>query len=136
MFACRILTLVALVLLITKGISPQFPPFPPFPLCPLFPRPRPRGATGRSSRDMASERRRGDRFARHWHGVVRLDDAGIAVAAAADRDLAHAVARHKSMFFAEKGADGSPVDYEAAINGMLQLVPSGEARARAAPCAS
>lgn len=48
------------------------------------------------------ERLRGDRFARHWHDVTRLDEAGIAAAAFADRELANAVARHKSMFFAEK----------------------------------
>lgn len=75
------------------------------------------------------ERLRGERFARHWHDVVHLDDAGIAAAAVADRDLARAVARHKSMFFAEKAADGAAVDYEAAITGKLQLVPSGKARA-------
>lgn len=75
------------------------------------------------------ERLRGERFARHWHDVVRLDDVGIADAAAADRDLALAVARHKGMFFAEKAADGAPVDYEAAVSGSLQLVPNGEARA-------
>jgi hypothetical protein len=75
------------------------------------------------------ERLRGERFARHWHDVVRLDDAGIAAAATADRDLALAVARHKGMFFAEKAADGTPVDYEAAVTGQLLLVPGGEARA-------
>ena len=74
------------------------------------------------------ERLRGERFARHWHDVVRLDDAGIAATASADRDLAQAVARHKSMFFAEKAADGATVDYEAAVNGLLQLAPGGEAR--------
>ena len=51
---------------------------------------------------------RGDRFARHWHDVVRLDEAGFAEAAFADRDLADAVARHKLMFFAQKAADGKP----------------------------
>jgi hypothetical protein len=75
------------------------------------------------------ERLRGERFARHWHDVVRLDDAGIAAIASADRDLAQAVAKHKSIFFAEKAANGAPVDYEAAVNGLLQLVPGGEARA-------
>lgn len=74
------------------------------------------------------ERLRGERFARHWHDVVRLDDAGITATASSDRDLAQAVARHKSMFFAEKAADGAPVDYEAAVNGLLELVPGGEAR--------
>lgn len=33
------------------------------------------------------------------------------------------------MFFAEKAADGTPVDYAAAVNGFLQIVPGGEARA-------
>lgn len=74
------------------------------------------------------ERLRGERFARHWHDVVRLDDAGIATAALSDHDLAGAVARHKSMFFAEKAADGAAIDYEAAVGGKLQLAPTGEAR--------
>lgn len=73
------------------------------------------------------ERLRGDRFARHWHDVARLDEAGLAAAAVADRDLARAVARHKSMFFAEKAADRSPIDYTAAVDGGLRLVPAGEA---------
>mgnify|MGYP000423314537 CR=1 FL=1 len=72
------------------------------------------------------ERLRGDRFARHWHDVVRLDEAGFAEAAFADRELANAVARHKSMFFAEKAADRTPIDYAAAVNGGLQLVPVGD----------
>jgi len=73
------------------------------------------------------ERLRGDRFARHWHDVARLDDAGLADAALADRELANAVARHKGMFFAEKAADRSAIDYGAAIDGGLQLVPAGDA---------
>jgi hypothetical protein len=75
----------------------------------------------------SQERLRGDRFARHWHDVVRLDDAGLADAAFADRELANAVARHKGMFFAEKAADRSPIDYVAVVNGGLQLVPGGDA---------
>lgn len=71
------------------------------------------------------DRLRGDRFARHWHDLVRLDEAGFVEAAIADRGLAKAVARHKSMFFPEKAADRSPVDYRAAVNGGLQLVPAG-----------
>lgn len=74
-------------------------------------------------------RLRGERFARHWHDLVRLDDAGFATAALYNRDLANAVARHKSIFFAEKAADGEIIDYETAISGNLQLAPSGEARA-------
>ncbi|AUX78701.1 hypothetical protein NXT3_PB00039 (plasmid) [Sinorhizobium fredii] len=37
-----------------------------------------------------------------------------------------AVAKHKSMFFAEKAADRSPIDYAAAVNGNLVLTPSGD----------
>lgn len=72
------------------------------------------------------ERLRGDRFARHWHDVVRLDDAGFADKAFAERQLANAVAKHKSMFFAEKAADRSPIDYAAAVDGHLVLTPSGD----------
>jgi hypothetical protein len=72
------------------------------------------------------DRLRGDRFARHWHDVARLDEARLAEAAFADRELANAVARHKSMFFAEKAADRMPIDYGAAVNGGLQLVPVGD----------
>ena len=73
------------------------------------------------------QRLRGDRFARHWHDVVRLDEAGLAEAAFADRELAKAVARHKGMFFAEKAADQQWIDYAAAVGGSLRLVPEGDA---------
>jgi hypothetical protein len=49
--------------------------------------------------------------------------------AIADRDLAKSAAQHKSMFFAEKAAERTPIDYEAAVGGGLQLTPSGEGRA-------
>ena len=74
-------------------------------------------------------RHRGQRQSRHWHDLVRLDDAGIAAQAVADRVLARAVARHKAMFFAEKAAAGNRIDYEAIVSGELQLVPEGPARA-------
>ena len=74
------------------------------------------------------ERRRGQRQSRHWHDVVRLDNAGIAARALEDRTLAHSVARHKTMFFAEKDTAGRWIDYEAAVRGTLQLVPGGDAR--------
>jgi hypothetical protein len=73
--------------------------------------------------------RGGARFARHWHDVTRLDAAGFADSAAADRELAQAVAAHKSVFFAESAPDGTTIDYAAAVNGELVLVPGGEARA-------
>jgi len=72
------------------------------------------------------ERLRGDRFSRHWHDIVRLDDIGLADSAISDRELANAVAKHKSMFFAEKAADRAPIDYEKAVNGNLLLTPVGE----------
>ena len=74
------------------------------------------------------ERRRGERLSRHWHDLSRLDDAGIADRAFADRTLARSVARHKTMFFPEKDAAGNRIDYEAAVSGALQLVPAGAAR--------
>ncbi|MGE0717776.1 MAG: nucleotidyl transferase AbiEii/AbiGii toxin family protein [Alphaproteobacteria bacterium] len=69
-----------------------------------------------------------DRFARHWHDVARLSDAGHAARALADADLAEAVARHKRMFFAERDSEGQPIDYAAAVRGRLRLVPEGAAR--------
>jgi hypothetical protein len=62
-------------------------------------------------------------FARHWHDVVRLDDAGIADLAIADESLARAVAEHKAVFFREKASDDTVVDYLAAVSGGLRLVP-------------
>ncbi len=67
--------------------------------------------------------RGGDRFARHWHDVTRLDTAGFADSAIADTELAKAVADHKGTFFAERSPDGEPVDYHAAVTGGLRLVP-------------
>ena len=75
------------------------------------------------------ERRRGERLSRHWHDLARLDEAGIAASALADRALALSVARHKAMFFAENDSHGEQIDYEAAISGGLQLVPTGAAHA-------
>jgi hypothetical protein len=78
------------------------------------------------------EFRGGDRFARHWHDVTRLDAAGFADAAIADKALAQAVADHKSMFFAEKNPQGDVIDYHAAVSGGLQLVPDDGALAKLA----
>lgn len=75
------------------------------------------------------EFRGGQRFSRHWHDLARLDRAGIANTAISDRELAHAVARHKSMFFPEKTADGELIDYPGAVSGGLRLVPSKTALA-------
>lgn len=72
---------------------------------------------------------RGERFARHWYDLVRLDDAGIADAALKDRKLAETVAEHKTWFFSEKDRAGTTIDYHKVVNGALKLVPEGETRA-------
>ena len=71
------------------------------------------------------QRTRGERLSRHWHDLVRLEEAGFAERALADRPLALSVARHKAMFFREKDAAGNWIDYGAAVSGDLQLVPEG-----------
>lgn len=76
--------------------------------------------------------RGGDRFARHWHDLTRLDAAGFAEAAIGDKELAQAVADHKSVFFSEKKLGGVVIDYHAAVAGGLQLVPDDDALARLA----
>ena len=76
--------------------------------------------------------RGGDRFARHWHDLTRLDAAGFAEAAIADKALAQAVADHKSVFFAEKNLHGVVIDYHTAVAGGLQLVPDDDAREKLA----
>ena len=75
----------------------------------------------------AQRRVRGEGFARHWHDLVRLDDAGVAASALADRRIAEGVAAHKAMFFREKDMHENWVDYRAAVVGGLRLVPAGEA---------
>jgi hypothetical protein len=71
---------------------------------------------------------RGDRWSRHWHDLVRLDDAGIATKALADRELARSVARHKAMFFRENDSNRQRIDYHAAVSANLRPVPSGTAQ--------
>ncbi|GGI27454.1 hypothetical protein GCM10010987_44470 [Bradyrhizobium guangdongense] len=71
---------------------------------------------------------KGDRISRHWHDLVKLDDAGYAKAAFDDQDLANEVADWKSKFFRTKDRDGNVIDYHAAVSGKLQLVPDGEMR--------
>jgi hypothetical protein len=71
---------------------------------------------------------KGDRISRHWHDLVKLDDADYAKTAFDDKELAKEVADWKSKFFREKDSDGNVIDYRAAVSGKLQLVPNGEAR--------
>jgi hypothetical protein len=72
----------------------------------------------------------GDRYSRHWHDLVRLDESGDAQAALDDDALANQVAEHKTRFFREKDKDGVRIDYTAAVSGKLTLVPKGEALKR------
>ena len=74
-------------------------------------------------------RLRGERFARHWYDLARLDAAGFVDSALSDRALANSVAAHKAIFFRERDASGSWVDYDGAVSGSLELVPTGESRA-------
>ncbi len=73
------------------------------------------------------EFRGGERFARHWHDVTRLDAAGFVDVAIADKALARAVADHKTVFYAEKNSSGEVIDYHAAVTGGLRLVPDDDA---------
>ncbi|MCY4013447.1 MAG: hypothetical protein OXG82_12100 [Gammaproteobacteria bacterium] len=69
----------------------------------------------------AQRRLRGEGFARHWHDLARLEEAGVAAKALADRDIAASVAAHKAAFFREKGASENGVDYSVAVAGGMRL---------------
>jgi hypothetical protein len=69
----------------------------------------------------------GDRYSRHWHDLVRLDDAGYADEAIEDEELASAVAAFKAKFFREKDRVGTYIDHHKVVSGALKLVPEGEA---------
>jgi hypothetical protein len=68
-----------------------------------------------------------DRYSRHWHDLVRLDDAGYAKAAFDDRALAKEVAEFKGKFFRARDSAGNAIDYVAAVSGGLKLVPDAGA---------
>lgn len=74
-------------------------------------------------------RLRGERYSRHWYDLAAMANSGHAQAATADRELALAVAIHKSMFFSEKDANEAPIDYKAAVNAGIQIIPHGHALA-------
>jgi hypothetical protein len=73
-------------------------------------------------------RLRGERYSRHWYDLAALARTEHFDKAAADRQLAHQVAEHKSIFFAEKDANGDKIDYFEAVSGSLELVPEGVSR--------
>ncbi|HRH18064.1 MAG TPA: nucleotidyl transferase AbiEii/AbiGii toxin family protein [Aquabacterium sp.] len=76
----------------------------------------------------AQGRIRGERYARHWHDLAAIMRSAHFQAAVEDRVVARAVADHKSHFFSEKDAEGKVIDYFAAVEGGLQIVPDGSAR--------
>lgn len=76
----------------------------------------------------AQGRIRGERYARHWHDLAAILRSPHFKASIEDRDVARAVAEHKSHFFSEKDASGNPIDYFAAVGGSLHMVPDGAAR--------
>ena len=77
----------------------------------------------------AQGRIRGERYARHWHDLAAIMRSAHFDAVIGDRAVARAVADHKSYFFSEKDTGGEVIDYVAAVEGALQIVPEGAARA-------
>ena len=77
--------------------------------------------------DYCARGRAEDRYSRHWHDLMRLDDVGCAKAAFEDPGLAKSVAAFKARFIRTKDSAGNPIDYDKAISGNLKLVPDGEA---------
>ena len=71
--------------------------------------------------------RGGDRYARHWYDLDRLQAVGIAARALEDKTLAQDVAKHKQHFFRETDRLGAPINYADAVSGSLCLIPEGEA---------
>ncbi|MFM7759454.1 MAG: nucleotidyl transferase AbiEii/AbiGii toxin family protein [Burkholderiaceae bacterium] len=72
-------------------------------------------------------RLRSERYSRHWYDLAAMANSGHAQAAIDDLALARSVAKHKSMFFAEKDAERNPIDYEAAVGTEIQLILEGGA---------
>ena len=70
-------------------------------------------------------RLRGERYSRHWYDLAALARSPFFESAVNDHALAMQVAKHKSMFFAEKDLAGQWIDYQQAVSGSLRLVPEG-----------
>lgn len=76
----------------------------------------------------AQGRIRGEHYARHWHDLAAIARSPYFAPAISDREVAMAVARHKSYFFIEKDMQGQVIDYLAATTGHLQIVPTDQAK--------
>ncbi len=75
------------------------------------------------------DRLKHDRLSRHWYDLAELREKGHSAVAIADREVADAVAAHKAVFYAAKDAARNAIDYAAATQGGLRLVPDGAAYA-------
>ena len=71
---------------------------------------------------------RGDRFARHWHDLLRLAATERVQKALPDKTWLDQVVRHKRMFFVEKDQAGGVIEYRECLEGKLCLMPEGEAQ--------
>lgn len=76
----------------------------------------------------AQGRLRAERFARHWHDLAAIATSTHGPEVISNREVAMAVARHKSFFFSEKDTDGRVINYADAAQGQLRLVPEGVPR--------
>ncbi|MGB6133348.1 MAG: nucleotidyl transferase AbiEii/AbiGii toxin family protein [Acidobacteriaceae bacterium] len=70
-----------------------------------------------------------DRFSRHLHDLMRIEETGHVDQAIQAQEIAEAVALHKGAFFIEKDSAGNRIDYTAAVRGALCLAPEREAEA-------
>jgi hypothetical protein len=86
----------------------------------------PKGAFWEKARPLYAYCALGDCYSRHWHDLMRLDDAGYAKAAFEDPGLAKSVAAFKARFHRAEDSAGNPIDYDNAVSGNLKLVPDGE----------
>jgi hypothetical protein len=76
----------------------------------------------------AQGRIRNERYARHWHDLAAIARSPYFLDILNNHAVAATVARHKSCFFIEKDTSGAAIDYDAATQGHLRLVPTGHAR--------
>ncbi len=76
----------------------------------------------------AQGRIRGERYARHWHDLAAIARSEHFDTIMANHVVAQAVADHKTYFFSEKDLAGEVINYSAAANGQLKIVPEGDAR--------
>jgi len=70
-----------------------------------------------------------DRFSRHLHDLMRLEETGNIDQVIQAQEIAEAVALHKGAFFIEMDSAGNRIDYTGAVRGALCLVPEREAEA-------